>query len=238
MKSYDNILYEDNHLLVALKPAGLAVQPDCIEQLKHILKKKYQKSGNVFLEPIHRLDKPVSGLILCAKSSKALSRLHALMRDRQIEKRYLALVSGEPPSPEAELRHFLVHDSHRARVVLPTHPEAKEALLRYRILEKKSNESLVEIDLMTGRYHQIRAQFGAIGCPIVGDAKYGSMHVWPHEGIALHHARLKLEHPVTHQELMFETPFLRGGRGFRISFAPLDLHNNPCSCLPVCDSPR
>lgn len=204
MKSYDKILYEDNHLLVALKPAGLATQPDCIEQLKHILKKKYQKSGNVFLEPVHRLDKPVSGLILCAKSSKALSRLHALMRARQIEKRYLALVSGELPSSEGELRHSLVHDSHRARVVVPTHPEAKEAILRYRILKKKADRSLVEIDLMTGRYHQIRVQFGAIGCPVIGDAKYGSTHPWPHEGIALHHARMKLKHPVTQQELVIE----------------------------------
>jgi 23S rRNA pseudouridine1911/1915/1917 synthase len=202
------IVYEDNHLLVALKPAGLPTQPDCIERLKKILKKKYQKSGNVFLEPIHRLDKPVSGLILCAKSSKALSRLHALMRDRQIEKRYCALVSGALPSTEGELRHFLMHDSHRARVVPPSHPEAKEALLRYRILQRKQNKSFVEIELVTGRYHQIRAQFAAIGCPIIGDAKYGSAHSWPHEGIALHHARMKFVHPVTHQELVFKAPFL------------------------------
>lgn len=189
-------LYEDNHLLIALKPAGLPTQPEYIERLKKILKEKYHKSGNVFLEPIHRLDKPVSGLVLCAKTSKALSRLQAMMRERKIQKRYVALLTGQLPAAEGELEHFLIHDSHYARVVPPTHPEAKQALLRYRLLETKQEKKLVEIELLTGRYHQIRAQFAAIGCPIVGDTKYGSQLSW-NEGIALHHSRLQLTHPVT-----------------------------------------
>lgn len=196
-----HFLYEDNHLLIALKPSGLATQPDFLERLKKELKEKYQKKANVFLEPIHRLDKPVSGLVLCAKTSKALSRLQAMMRERKIEKRYVALLTGQLPSLEGELEHFLFHDSHRARIVPATHPEGKQALLRYRLLEERQGKKLVQIDLLTGRYHQIRAQFSAIGCPIIGDTKYGSHLSWKGEGIALHHCRLQLTHPVTHQFL-------------------------------------
>ena len=194
-------LYEDNHLLIALKPEGLPTQPEFIERLKKQLKEKYQKSGNVFLEPIHRLDKPVSGLVLCAKTSKALSRLQAMMRERKIEKRYVALLTGELPALEGELEHFLFHDAHRARVVPRTHSEGKQALLRYRLLKEKEGKKLVEIELLTGRYHQIRAQFSAIGCPIIGDAKYGSTLSWKGEGIALHHCRLQFIHPVSLQPL-------------------------------------
>ncbi len=172
-----------------------------LDQAKAWLKKQFQKNGHVFLEPIHRLDKPVSGLVLFARTSKALSRLQEMMRQRKIEKTYFAWIEGVLPQ-EGTLEHYLVHDEYRARVVDRSHPKGKLARLRYFQIEK----SLVEIHLETGRYHQIRAQFAYIGCPIVGDQKYGSTLQWKKkEGIALHHGRLKFLHPVTKSDICFES---------------------------------
>ncbi len=202
------VIFCDNHLLVVSKPAGLSTQLslECSSNLTDLakawVKKKYQKSGNVFLEPIHRLDKPVSGLVLFARTSKALSRLQEMMRQRQIFKTYFAQVEGVLPKTEGTLEHFLVHDEYIARVVNPSHPQAKLARLHYKLLEEKQNCSYVEIDLETGRYHQIRVQFAQIGCPIVGDTKYGSS--MGNDTIALHHGRLKFNHPVTKQPLVLQ----------------------------------
>jgi 23S rRNA pseudouridine1911/1915/1917 synthase len=204
------IIFCDNHLLVVVKPAGLSTQPhpgsdtSLQELAKAWLKKEFKKPGNVFCEPVHRLDKPVSGLVLFARTSKALSRMQEMMRQQQIEKVYFAWVQGVLSQNEAELEHFLLHEEHRARVVNPSHPHAKCARLRYVLIDQKSEKSLVKIQLETGRYHQIRAQFAAIGCPVLGDLKYGSSSSMKNDRIALHSGGLKFPHPVTKVLLNFE----------------------------------
>jgi len=207
------VLYEDNHLLVVNKPAGLLTQPsgtlqDSLESYaKEWIKQKYQKPGNVYLHAVHRLDRPVSGIVLFARTSKALSRLNALMRDKKSQKIYYALVEGKLAQAEGRLEHFLVHDDHQARVATKNSPEAKLASLAYKTLNTNSSSlTLLEIHLETGRYHQIRAQFAAIGCPIVGDQRYGSRRLLQSDQIALHHRRLEIDHPVTGQRMIFEAP--------------------------------
>lgn len=218
------VIYVDNHLLAAIKPAGLATQPDQTQQgnflglAKQWVKSEYNKPGNVFLEPIHRLDKPVSGIVLFARTSKALSRLQAQMRQREIRKTYLALIEGTLAEGKRTLEHFLVHGSHRALV---DPQNGKRAILHYRVLKTDDKTSLVEITLETGRYHQIRAQFSAIGCPVVGDRKYGSMLPWEGEAIALHHAKMQLNHPVTGSILILENDrLLQAQRHKTRAFSP------------------
>jgi 23S rRNA pseudouridine1911/1915/1917 synthase len=201
------IVFCDNHVLVVSKLAGISTQPHLADQAKAWVKKEYKKPGDVFLEPIHRLDKPVSGLVLFARTSKALSRLQEQMRQRQIGKTYVALVEGTLPSSEAVLEHFLVHDDYKARVVTSSHPQAKLARLHYTFVQQRGAFSLVQIHLETGRYHQIRAQFSSVGCPVVGDVKYGSCHSLERERIALHHECVKFEHPVTKELLIFNSPY-------------------------------
>lgn len=206
------IIYEDNHLLVVNKPAGLLTQPsgtaqDSLEaHCKQWIKEKYHKPGNVFLEAAHRLDKPVSGIVLFARTSKALSRLHAILREKKALKIYLALVEKPPHPPEGTLEHYLVHDSHHTRIAGPTTPDAQFARLHYKLLGSKSGGYLLEIQLETGRYHQIRAQLAATGMPIWGDERYGSRKHLPGNQIALHHQRLEIDHPVTHARLVLEAP--------------------------------
>lgn len=194
MKSLDNALYEDNHIFAAHKPKGIATQPDFVEICKAWLKKKYKKPGRVFLEPIHRLDKAVSGIVLFAKTSKALTRLQKEMREKKIHKTYRATVEGVLMKKEGKLTHFLIHDEYRARV----DKTGKESILHYTLLTQKKDRAEVEIILETGRYHQIRAQFAAIGHPVVGDQKYGSKMKFP-EGILLSHVRIEFTHPVTQE---------------------------------------
>lgn len=198
MKCLDNVIYIDNHLMVVDKPAGIATQPDLVDLAKAWIKKKYQKPGNVFLHAVHRLDQPVSGLVLLARTSKALSRLQAMMREHQIEKIYEAWVAGSLPDTEGTLVHHLEKGSFRTRVS----QKGKESMLEYRVLETSKGISRVEIRLVTGRYHQIRAQLAAVGCPILGDVKYGSKKPW-RQGIALHHREMRLQHPVTQEKLSF-----------------------------------
>lgn len=202
MKHLDNanIIYSDNHLLIVEKPVEIPTQPDLTELAKAWIKKKYNKPGNVYLHPIHRLDRVVSGLVLFARTSKALSRLQEMMRERKIEKIYHALVEGDLPEEEGRLVHHLIHGSFRAEVS----KEGKEAILDYRILKHEKDATLLEIHLVTGRYHQIRAQLSNIGCPILGDEKYGSKKKWP-KGIALHHSEMRFEHPVTKDSLVFKS---------------------------------
>jgi 23S rRNA pseudouridine1911/1915/1917 synthase len=194
-----NIVYSDNHLLVVEKPADMATQPDLTELAKAWVKKKYQKPGNVFLHPVHRLDKAVSGLVLFARTSKALSRLQEMMRERKIVKIYHALVEGKLPADQGQLVHHLKHGSFRAEVSR----DGKESILEYRVLKQERGVALLEINLITGRYHQIRVQLSAIGCPVLGDEKYGSKRSWP-KGIALHHSELRFEHPVTKESLVLK----------------------------------
>lgn len=200
MKHLDNVVYSDNHLLVVEKPAEMATQPDLTELAKAWVKKKYNKPGNVYLHPVHRLDKAVSGLVLFARTSKALSRLQEMMRERKIIKIYHALVEGELPENQGKLVHHLIHGSFRAEVS----KDGKESTLEYRVLKHEKGVSLLEINLITGRYHQIRAQLSAIGCPVLGDEKYGSKRSWS-KGIALHHSELRFEHPVTKESLVLKS---------------------------------
>lgn len=208
-----DVLYEDNHLLAVAKPAGLLTQPndtgqESLEKLaKEWIKKKYQKPGNVFLEAVHRLDKPVSGVVLFGRTSKAVQRLNASMRDRNTIKLYFAIVEGQLAVHSGVLEHFLVHDHFYAKVVEEQYPEAKRARLQYKVVEQHPQYTLIQIDLETGRYHQIRVQFSHEGHPIVGDRKYGSSLPFPSEQIALHHYCLRIPHPVTANLLTFTAPF-------------------------------
>lgn len=199
-----DIIYEDNHLLVLNKPAGLLTQPSGTDQpsleaqAKAYIKEKYHKPGNVYLEAVHRIDKQVSGLVVFAKTSKALSRLNETVRSKSMRKVYWALLDLPPNPSEDTLKHYLVHDEHRARVS----PEGKLSVLHYKTLAN----GIVEIDLETGRYHQIRVQLAEIGCPIAGDVKYGSRKKFEGSGIALHHRLLELKHPTTGELLVLEAP--------------------------------
>jgi 23S rRNA pseudouridine1911/1915/1917 synthase len=204
------IVYEDNHLLVIIKPHGVVSEVDeyhtvALDSLmKDFIKKRDKKPGNVFLTPIHRLDKPASGLVILAKTSKALERMHKLMRERMIDKTYIACLEKAPPFDEGHLVHYLEHKKHHAAVCRP--PEGKRAELDFKVLEKTAKGTWVSVSLHTGRYHQIRAQFSALGCPIVGDTRYGSSKHLKDEAIALIHTRASFCHPVTQQDLVIEHP--------------------------------
>lgn len=197
-----DVIYEDNHQLVVNKPAGLLTQPsgtaqDSLEaQAKLWIKQRYNKPGNVFLEAVHRIDKPVSGLVLFARTSKALSRLQEAMREKKSKKLYMAMVEGTFEEKEGILEHFLIHDDHQARVTT-SEKEGKLARLHYRVIKTEGNQTLLEIDLETGRYHQIRVQLSAIGHPILGDKRYGSTKPYHEGAIALHHYNLQIPHPIT-----------------------------------------
>lgn len=212
MKSLDNVevLYVDNHLVVAAKPCGLLTQPDdsgapnLEDSVKLWIKNEYQKKGNVFLHAIHRLDRPVSGLVLFARTSKALSRLNELVRLQEIQRIYLAEVEGMLTKKDGQLDHYLIHGDHRAILAKKDDPEAKHARLSYKTVKRKTHSTLVEIELETGRYHQIRAQFSAIGHPIVGDRRYGSQ-TGDGNSIRLHGQKLLFLHPVTKELVTCET---------------------------------
>ena len=195
-----SILYEDNHLIAVNKPAGLLSQPSETESesletaIKSLIKIRDKKSGNVFIGVVHRLDKPVSGVMLFAKTSKALSRLNATIRLKKNKKTYLALVEGKPDKREATLHHFLKQGSHIS--TLSDEKNGKLAILHYKTIKEMKTATLLEIELETGRYHQIRSQCQIIGCPIIGDLKYGAkkelatvFHLTENT-IALHHAQL------------------------------------------------
>jgi 23S rRNA pseudouridine1911/1915/1917 synthase len=200
-------LFEDNHLLIVSKPAGMATQigphdPESLEtDVKLFLKEKYQKKGNVFCQPIHRLDKVTSGLVLFAKTSKAATRLYEMQRSHKIEKKYLAVVEGTLDKSQGELTHFLVHDHMMARIVDKSFSGAQKCVLHFKVLGQEKTMTLVLVSLETGRYHQIRAQFSAIGHPIIGDHKYGSHTPFKNGAIALHAAFLQFLHPVTKEPI-------------------------------------
>lgn len=198
--SLPRVIFCDNHVLVVDKPAMMVTQPteghktSLEDWAKAWIKEKYQKPGAVFLHAVHRLDKEVSGLVLFARTSKALSRLNEAMRDGKTQKTYEALVEGTLPNEEGTLLDEIEHKEHFARV-----GSGKKAILHYRVIEKYQDTTLVEIDLETGRYHQIRAQFSSFGHPIVGDKKYGSKRANKKPGIALHNTRLTFPHPISGQ---------------------------------------
>lgn len=186
------------------QPSGTA-EPSLEENGKAFLKERFNKSGAVFLEAVHRIDRVVGGAVLFARTSKALQRLNALQREKGIGKTYHALVEGIPPHSEATLENFIIHDDFRARIITRNMANAKPCRLSYKTLEIRGNSALLEIDLETGRYHQIRAQLSHAGFPICGDSKYGasreSMKHTPRGGIALISYRLTFPHPVTKEIL-------------------------------------
>lgn len=212
------VLYEDNHLLAVNKPAGLLSQPTEIEndsletRVKAWIKKKDQKPGNVFIGVVHRLDKPASGVVIFAKTSKALTRLNEALRLKEMHKTYYALVEGVVQRKEDTLIHFLKHDDHRSYVSKKDDNLAKSAVLHYEMLQDFGTACLLTITLETGRYHQIRCQLAAIGHPIIGDRRYGAkrgdslLPLLPQDAVALHHVRLTLAHPITKVNLSIEAP--------------------------------
>lgn len=203
-----DVLYLDQHLLIVYKRAGLLTQPSPQEEksleqeAKAYLKERLAKKGAVFLHAVHRLDKVASGLVLFAKSSKALRRLQESFRKRDCQKIYRAVVEGKGLKG-GKLQHFLRHEHLRAVAVCPSSKDAKEALLSYRVLEEYENTTLLEIELFTGRYHQIRAQFAAIGHPLLGDFKYGAKKPFKEQGIALEHHELSIKHPISQEWMTF-----------------------------------
>ncbi|MCX7742995.1 MAG: RluA family pseudouridine synthase [Flavobacteriales bacterium] len=210
----EDILFEDNHLIMVNKKAGQIVQGDktgdmpLSEMVKMFLKNKYAKPGNVFCGVVHRLDRPVSGVVVFAKTSKALSRMNALFRERATQKIYWAVVRGVPDLLENELHHYLVKNE-RLNKSFVTHPGTKGALecrLRYKLLKSANRYSLLEVLPLTGRHHQIRVQLAANGTPIVGDVKYGDRRANEDQSICLHARKLIFMHPVTKDPLEVEAP--------------------------------
>ncbi len=199
------ILFLDNHLVVINKLAGQTTE-EATYNARDTLKILLNKPGNVFLEAAHQIDKPVSGILLCAKTSKALARLHAALKERTCSKTYLAFVHPSPSCPTGTCEHWLTHGDHKAHIVPPGTPGAKLAQLNYTTLLKKGTGSLLQVELISGRYHQIRIQLAALGSPILGDIKYGGMP-WPQKhAIALHHHKMRLHHPIQREEIEFTAP--------------------------------
>lgn len=210
------VVYEDNHLLCVSKRPGEIVQGDktsdepMSEALKAWLKEKYNKPGNVYLGVIHRLDRPVGGLVLFAKTSKALSRMNELFRTGDVSKRYWAVVTARPPKHSDTLEEYLVRNesqnkSYVARQSAAT-PGAKLARLSYRLLASGEHYHLLEIELHTGRHHQIRCQLAALGCPIKGDLKYGAPRSNPGGSISLLSRQISFTHPVSKEALTLTAP--------------------------------
>ncbi|SEF74603.1 23S rRNA pseudouridine1911/1915/1917 synthase [Halpernia humi] len=210
----EQILFEDNHVLIINKKAGQLVQGDktgdesLLDSLKNYIKIKEKKPGNVFLGLVHRIDRPTSGCVIYAKSSKALSRLTVMVKNREIKKTYWAVVP-KTEIPEAQkLVHYLKkNEKNNKSTVFPKPTEgAKEAILNYKILKVLDNFQLLEVDLETGRHHQIRAQLAKIGVPIKGDLKYGSARSNADGGIHLHARKLEFLHPVTQHKIAVTAP--------------------------------
>ena len=208
------ILHEDNHIIVVNKRVGDIVQGDktgdepLSEIVKSYLKVAYDKPGEVFLGVVHRLDRPTTGIVVFAKTSKALTRLNETFKNRETQKRYWAIVKNSPPKTDDTLVHFLKRNTknNTSKAHLKEVPESKEAKLSYKVIKKLDNYYALEIDLHTGRHHQIRAQLTAVGCPIKGDLKYGFDRSNPNGGIHLHARKLVLTHPVTKDPLEIIAP--------------------------------
>lgn len=206
------IIYSDNHLLCLDKPGGLLTQPsgtdrDSLEsQGKEWIRQQTGKPGNIFLEAVHRIDAVACGVVLFARTSKALSRLNQAIREGSCRKEYRVLVEGCPDNRHGLLRDFLVHDEHKARIVERGAPMAAEAQLEYWVLREADGFALLKVLLGSGRYHQIRAQLAHIGHPVVGDRHYGAHSRFSDNGsIALQHYCLTIEHPVSHNEMTFRS---------------------------------
>ena len=209
------ILYEDNHLIAVNKAPGEIVQGDktgdkpLSDTLKEYIKLKYNKPGEVFLGVPHRLDRPTSGVVLFARTSKALVRLNEMFKNHDaMRKTYWAIVQGVPKQPEARLENYLVRNEqqNKSYIAKPGAKDAKLAVLTYRTLTRGDHYSLLEVELLTGRHHQIRCQLAAIGCPIKGDLKYGAKRSNPDGSISLHARQITFVHPVRKEQLTITAP--------------------------------
>ena len=208
------VVYEDNHLIIVNKRPSEIVQGDktgdepLSDTLKRYLKEKYAKPGNVFLGVTHRLDRPVSGLVVFAKTSKALSRLNEMFRAGEVKKTYWAIVKNCPPQEEGELVHYLVRNERQNKSYAYDKEVkgAKKAVLHYRLIGRSDNYYLLEVDLKTGRHHQIRCQLAKIGCPIKGDLKYGFPRSNPDGSICLHARCVRFVHPVSKEQVEVVAP--------------------------------
>ncbi len=212
------VVYEDNHIIIVYKESGEIVQGDktgdtpLSETVKQYIKEKYQKPGAVFLGVVHRLDRPVSGLVVFARTSKALTRLNNMFRDGEVHKTYWAIVDSGKCKVKSEefatAEHWLVRNEKQNKSYAYDHevPRSKKAMLRYRMIGHSDRYSLVEVQLLTGRHHQIRCQLAAIGCPIKGDLKYGARRSNPDGSISLLSHRVEFVHPVSKETIVVESP--------------------------------
>lgn len=208
------VVYEDNHLIIVNKEVGEIVQGDktgdkpLLEIVRDYIREKYNKPGNVFCGLVHRLDRPVSGLVVFAKTDKALTRMNAIFQNREVEKKYWAISRNLPPKESDTLVHYLVSRERNNKTYVSSTPieGARRAVLDYKILSKTAYYCLLEITLHTGRKHQIRAQLAAIGCPIKGDLKYGDRRSNPDGGISLQSHSIRFIHPVSKKMIYVEAP--------------------------------
>mgnify|MGYP002852235115 CR=1 FL=1 len=220
------VVYEDNHLIIVSKASGEIVQGDktgdepLSEKVKQYIKDKYAKPGAVFLGVVHRLDRPVWGLVVFARTSKALERLNRMFANGQVHKTYWAITAGRPEREEGELVHWLTRNEQQNKSYAHDRevPRSKKAVLRYRLLATSERYNLLEVTLLTGRHHQIRCQLAAMGCPIRGDLKYGARRSLPDGGISLLSRHISFEHPVSHEQVSVEAP-LPPERGWEL-FSP------------------
>ena len=212
------VVYEDNHLIIVNKKASEIVQGDktgdtpLSETVKQYIKEKYAKPGNVFLGVVHRLDRPVSGLVVFAKTRKALARLNEMFRNSEVKKTYWAIVKQRPPHDEGELVNYLVRNEkqNKSYAYDKEVKNSKKAVLHYRLIGHSQNYFLLEVDLKTGRHHQIRCQLAKMGCPIKGDLKYGFARSNPDGSICLHAHRVKFVHPVSKELIDVTAPLPSG----------------------------
>ena len=209
------VLYEDNHIIAVSKTCHEIVQGDktgdtpLSETVKAYIKEKYQKPGEVFLGVTHRLDRPTTGVVLFARTSKALTRLNAMFQSHElIQKTYWAMVQSPPPTPEGKLENYLLRNEQQNKsfVVKPNTQNAKRAVLTYKTIAQSDRYTLLEINLETGRHHQIRCQLAAIGSPIKGDLKYGAKRSNPDGGISLHARKIEFIHPVSKLPIEITAP--------------------------------
>lgn len=208
------VVYEDNHIIIVYKESGEIVQGDktgdvpLSETVKDYIKTKYHKPGNVFLGVVHRLDRPVSGLVIFARTSKALTRLNAMFKDGDIHKTYWAITKNAPTIPEATLTHWLTRNEKQNKSYAYDRevPNSKKAKLAYRVIGHTDHYNLLEVHLMTGRHHQIRCQLAHMGCPIKGDLKYGAKRSNPDGSISLLSHSVEFVHPVSHELIRLDSP--------------------------------
>lgn len=208
------VIYEDNHIIIVSKRSGEIVQGDKTgdeplgESVKRYIKEAYAKPGNVFLGVVHRLDRPVSGLVMFARTSKALPRLNKMFAGSDVHKTYWAIVKDMPPKTEGTLIHWLVRNEkqNKSYAYDKEVPNSKRAELDYKVIGRSDNYYLLEVNLKTGRHHQIRCQLAKMGCPIKGDLKYGSKRSNPDGSICLHSRRMEFIHPVSQKQITVEAP--------------------------------